>query len=111
MVISMSEYLKAILKRVGWTMAEAALAAIGPATMIEEINWKVVISIVLVSGLVCFLKCIVFGIPEIVPAEEVRDIDVIDEPVVQYPEEEYDDLAIDDDVDTGDEEMYDDEVE
>ena len=109
----MSEYWKAILKRAGYTAAEAALALIGTGVYLSDVNWKLVLSASAMAALISVLKSIVMGVPEVAPAEEAKDSDVANEPTEEYPEDDnYDDLAIDDDVDEGDEpEVYDDEVE
>lgn len=46
------------------TMAQTAVATIGASTMITEINWAVVVSATVVSGLLSMLTSIA-GLPEI----------------------------------------------
>lgn len=46
------------------TMAQTAVATIGASTMITEINWAVVVSATVVSGLLSMLTSIA-GLPEV----------------------------------------------
>ena len=65
-------------------MAEAALACIGGATQMEEVDWKMLVSIVVLAGIVSVLKSFVVGVPEVAPADEVKEEDVKDvEPVAR----------------------------
>lgn len=54
--------------RAGKTMAQTAIALIGTSAVIETVDWKLVISGAIVSGIVSILTSIT-GIPE-VEAEE-----------------------------------------
>ncbi len=54
--------------RAGKTMAQTAIALIGTSAVIEAVDWKLVISGAIVSGIVSILTSIT-GIPE-VEAEE-----------------------------------------
>lgn len=54
--------------RAGKTMAQTAIALIGTSAVIESVDWKLVISGAIVSGIVSILTSIT-GIPE-VEAEE-----------------------------------------
>lgn len=46
------------------TMAQTAVATIGASTMITEINWAVVVSATVVSGMLSMLTSIA-GLPEV----------------------------------------------
>lgn len=53
------------LNRIIRTMAQGALAGIGTtATMMNEVNWKMVISMGVFAGISSLLTSIAFGIPE-----------------------------------------------
>lgn len=54
--------------RAGKTMAQTAIALIGTSAVIEAVDWKLVVSGAIVSGIVSILTSIT-GIPE-VEAEE-----------------------------------------
>ena len=58
------KWLKASLVRAVKTMAQTAVAVIGTATVIDVVDWKMVISSAIVAGIVSFLTSI-GGIPEV----------------------------------------------
>ena len=51
----MTAKIKDILIRTVKTMAETAIAAIGTCTLLQEVNWQVVLSTTLLSGIVTVL--------------------------------------------------------
>ena len=51
----MKTYIKKLGIKVVKTMAQAALGVIGSTALISEVNWQVVASTVVISGLVCVL--------------------------------------------------------
>ena len=51
--------------RAAWTMAETALATIGTAALLQEVNWPIVASASILSGIVSILKSIAVGLPEL----------------------------------------------
>ncbi len=53
------------------TMAQSGIAVIGTSTIISQIDWKVVVSTVAVSGLLSLLTSL-GGLPEVEEAEEER---------------------------------------
>lgn len=57
------KWLKASLVRAVKTMAQTAVAVIGTATVIDVVDWKMVISSAIVAGIVSILTSI-GGIPE-----------------------------------------------
>ena len=104
----MSEFVKATLIRAIRTMAQTAIATIGTAMVVSDVNWLVVLSASVLAGILSILTSIATGLPEVQSAEEVKYADVISEPVVPYEDTaNYDYLFIDDNVDEGE----DDEVE
>lgn len=58
------KWCKASLVRAVKTMAQTAVAVIGTATVIDVVDWKMVISSAIVAGIVSILTS-VGGIPEV----------------------------------------------
>ncbi len=56
---------KAALIRALHTMAQTAIATIGTAAMMEEVNWLAVLSASVLAAVVSILKSIVVGMPEV----------------------------------------------
>ena len=67
----MNKTLKAALVRALWTLVEvmsaSAIAVIGSATTLGEVDWKHVGSVVVLSGIISLLKSISVGMPEVKP--------------------------------------------
>lgn len=61
----MSEFWKAALIRAARTVAQTAVASIGTAVALEEVNFKYVISASLLAGLLSILTSISTGLPEV----------------------------------------------
>lgn len=59
------EFWDAALARAIWTVCETFIGVASCASLIEEINWKVVFSSMVVSGLVSLAKSIIKGLPEV----------------------------------------------
>ena len=57
------QWLKAALIRASRTVAQSALATIGTSAMICEVDWKVVVSAALLSGVLSLLTSVA-GLPE-----------------------------------------------
>lgn len=66
------EFWKAALIRALHTMAQTAIATIGTAAVLEEVNWMFVLSASALAAVVSLLKSIVVGIPE-APGEETDE--------------------------------------
>ena len=60
----MKEWLKAALIRVVKTIAQAAIAMIGTAVVMDDVNWTMVASAALLAGILSLLTSIA-GIPEV----------------------------------------------
>lgn len=51
----MKKYLEKLSVKVLKTMAQSAVGVIGASTLITQVDWRVVVSTALLSGLVCVL--------------------------------------------------------
>ena len=51
----MNEYVKKLGIKVLKTMAQSSVGVIGASTLITQVDWRVVVSTALLSGLVCVL--------------------------------------------------------
>lgn len=51
----MKTYIKKLGVKVVKTMAQASVGVIGASTLITQVDWRVVVSTALLSGLVCVL--------------------------------------------------------
>lgn len=80
-------WFRAALIRAVKTMAQAAIAMIGTATVMSEIDWKMVVSATIVAGILSLLTSLA-GLPEV---EDVtiyqRNQDDIDIPEDDLPPE------------------------
>ena len=61
----MSKFLKCALIRAVRTVAQTAIATIGTAAVMSDVNWVFVGSAALLSGIVSLLTSIVTGLPEV----------------------------------------------
>lgn len=71
------QWVKATAVRTIKTMAQAALASgIGSASVLTDVNWKLVVSATVLSGIACIITSIA-GIPEVeaidIHAEDLKD--------------------------------------
>ena len=82
----MNNFIKASLIRAVRTIAQTAVAMIGTAAVLSDVQWKVVISASLLSGILSLLTSIATGLPEVDYAEHIYMS--ADEPEDSYIEEE-----------------------
>ena len=82
----MNNFIKASLIRALRTIAQTAVAMIGTAAVLSDVQWKVVISASLLSGILSLLTSIATGLPEVDYAEHIYMS--ADEPEDSYIEEE-----------------------
>ena len=82
----MNDFIKASLIRAVRTIAQTAVAMIGTATVLSSVDWKMVVSASLLSGILSILTSIATGLPEV---EYSRHIYMsADEPTDSWIEEE-----------------------
>lgn len=78
-------FIRASLIRCVRTIAQTAIACIGSATVLSSVDWKMVVSASLLSGILSLLTSIATGLPEAeyaehvyMSAEEPADSEVVD---------------------------------
>lgn len=59
------QLIRAALIRAIRTVAQAALATIGSAAVLSEVDWRVVVSASLLAGILSILTSIATGLPEV----------------------------------------------
>lgn len=59
------EFWEAACARAIWTVCETFIGVAGTASLIEEVNWKVVLSSAALAGLLSLAKSIIKGLPEV----------------------------------------------
>lgn len=82
----MNNFIKASLIRALRTIAQTAIAMIGTATVMSSVDWKMVVSASLLSGILSLLTSIATGLPEVDYAEHIYMS--AEEPEDSYVEEE-----------------------
>jgi len=82
----MNNFIKASLIRALRTIAQTAVAMIGTATVMSSVDWKMVVSASLLSGILSLLTSIATGLPEVDYAEHIYMS--ADEPEDSFVEEE-----------------------
>ena len=63
--ISNKNFWRATAVRAIKTIGQTAIATIGTASIMSEVNWKIVISASILSGILSILTSIVTGLPEV----------------------------------------------
>ena len=82
----MSNFIKSALIRAIRTICQTAVAVIGTAFVISDVNWCVVISASLLAGILSILTSIATGLPE---ADDIDDDLEDDEEIEEEEEDEY----------------------
>lgn len=67
----MNDFIKASLIRAVRTIAQTAVAMIGTATVLSSVDWKMVVSASLLSGILSILTSIATGLPEVEYAQHI----------------------------------------
>lgn len=75
----MNEFVKAALIRMVRTMAQTAIATIGTAMVLTDVNWQMVVSASILSGILSALTSIATGLPEVDLEEVLEDEEFGDE--------------------------------
>lgn len=61
----MNDFVKAALIRAIRTVAQTAIATIGTAAVLSDVNWTMVFSASVLAGILSILTSIVTGLPEV----------------------------------------------
>ena len=77
----MNEFAKAALIRAIKTMCQTAIATIGTAAVLSDVNWMYVASATALSGILSILTSIGTGLPEVKSANELLEDEVDDDDV------------------------------
>ena len=67
----MNEFVKASLIRCVRTIAQTAVAMIGTAVVMSDVNWGMVVSASLLSGILSILTSVATGLPEAEYAQHI----------------------------------------
>lgn len=97
----MSEFWKATLIRAIRTVCQTAVATIGTAMVIYDVDWQTVVSASVLAGILSVLTSISTGLPEVQSAIEATDEDMEGVEAEPYDVQNYDDMFIDDEVEDG----------
>jgi hypothetical protein len=62
---NLTDWTKAALVRAGRTVAQTAVALIGTATVIEAVDWEIVLSGSVLAGLLSLLTSVATDLPEL----------------------------------------------
>lgn len=75
----MTEFWKATLIRAIKTVCQTAVATIGTAMVLTDVNWQMVVSASILSGILSVLTSIATGLPEVELEEVLEDEEFGDE--------------------------------
>lgn len=84
------EFWKASLIRAIRTVCQTAVATIGTAMVVTEVDWKYVVSASVLAGLLSILTSIATGLPEVDICHEMTEEEAED--LIDYNDELLDDL-------------------
>lgn len=71
----MKQFWKAAGIRAIRTCAQTAIATIGTAMVLSDVDWRMVISASVLSGILSILTSIATGLPEVEDVKEVKESD------------------------------------
>lgn len=72
----MTDFWEAALTRAARTIAQTAIATIGTAAVMSDVNWKVVVSAAILAGILSLLTSVATGLPEVEDFDELTDEEV-----------------------------------
>ena len=75
----MTEFWKATMVRAIKTVCQTAVATIGTAVVLSDVNWQMVVSASILSGILSVLTSIATGLPEVELEEVLEDEEFGDE--------------------------------
>lgn len=75
----MTEFTKATAIRAIKTVCQTAVATIGTAVMLSDVNWQMVVSASILAGILSVLTSIAIGLPEVELEEVLEDEEFGDE--------------------------------
>ena len=61
----MKKFIRAMIIRAARTICQTAIATIGTAAVLADVNWHIVLSASLLSGILSILTSIATGLPEV----------------------------------------------
>ncbi len=61
----MKKFIRAMIIRAARTICQTAIATIGTAAVLADVNWPIVLSASLLSGILSILTSIATGLPEV----------------------------------------------
>ena len=64
------DFIRAMLRRALRTVAQTAVATIGTAAVLSDVNWTVVASASILAGILSMLMSIATGLPEVEEGDE-----------------------------------------
>lgn len=82
----MNDFIRASLIRAVRTIAQTAVAMIGTAVVMSDVNWHMVVSASLLSGILSILTSVATGLPEVEYSKHIYMS--ADEPEDSWIEEE-----------------------
>lgn len=75
----MTEFWKATMVRAIKTVCQTAVATIGTAVVLSDVNWQMVVSASILAGILSVLTSIATGLPEVELEEVLEDEEFGDE--------------------------------
>ena len=63
--VTMNDFIKAMLIRAARTICQTAIATIGTAVVLADVNWMLVLSASALAGILSILTSVATGLPEV----------------------------------------------